>query len=73
MGETKGARHTDAAFSGVGLGLSVVNKAGPELLVSGLKMVPLLGNLFAAFATYHDITGKDGLVSYYNGCLAGTN
>ena len=68
---------TDAAFAGGGLGITLVDKAGPHFVASlfgkSLKVVPILGNALSAVATYNDIFGKEGLRNYYNDCLAGKN
>jgi RHS repeat-associated protein len=68
---------TDAAFAGGGLGLTLVDKAGPKFRAKffgeNLKVVPLLGNALSVAATYNDLYGKEGVVSYYNDCLEGKN
>jgi RHS repeat-associated protein len=76
-----GGSATDLAFSGGGLGLTAASltysKTAVQTLrttaISGSKMIPILGNILSIGATANDIWGKEGMVNYYNDCMAGKN
>jgi RHS repeat-associated protein len=76
-----GGSPTDLAFSGGGLGLTAASltysKTAVQTLrtttIAGSKMIPILGNILSIGATANDIWGKEGMVNYYNDCMAGKN
>ena len=59
----------DFAFSGAGLGLTLVNSLKTIGGAAG-KAVPIAGNLLSVAATRNDIKGMN---AYYNDCMAGKN
>ena len=66
-----GSSPADAFLTGTSTGLTVVDDA--KVLTEAAELVPVVGNFVSAFATGRDIFGKEGLVNYYNDCLAGKN
>jgi len=44
-----------------------------KLLGSSVKVVPFIGNGLSALSAVNDVWGKDGMVNYYNDCMAGKN
>jgi RHS repeat-associated protein len=67
----------DAASSGAGLGLAGAGSTLPDysmkLLGNSVKVVPFIGNGLSALSAVNDVWGKDGMVNYYNDCMAGKN
>ena len=61
----------DGVLSGTGSGITAVDTA--KVMTTGAEIVPVIGNFVAAYATYRDIWGSDGLVANYDNCLAGKN
>ena len=75
---------TNAALSATGAGITLVDlfkviAKNPEAALvdgfvkEGSKVVPIVGNIVSSAALYNDIKGSDGVVAYYNDCLAGKN
>lgn len=43
------------------------------LTPTSTEMIPIIGDVISAGATYHDIRGSEGMVASHKGCMAGTH
>ncbi len=64
----------DAALANVGVGLWAVD-TGKVIQASETvaKIVPIVGNVLSGISAWRDIWGAEGMVNYYNSCMAGKN
>lgn len=67
----------EGASAGAGLGLTgaanTLPKSTVRLAGDTVEIIPFVGNILSATNAVNDIYGKDGMVNYYNACMAGTN
>ena len=64
---------TSAGLSAGGVGLALADRTGASTVVHGFEIIPIIGNVISIGATIHDVTGGEGMVASYKGCMAGTH
>ena len=59
-------------LAGAGNALTMAGAAGARLVVNGVKVIPIAGNIVSGISVLYDVFGKEGLVAAYKGCMSGT-
>jgi RHS repeat-associated protein len=69
-----GGNSIDGALTGAGFGVWAVDTAKViQASKSAAKAVPVVGNVLSGISAWRDIWGSEGLVQYYNDCMAWKN
>jgi RHS repeat-associated protein len=69
-----GGNSWDGVLTGTGLGVWAVDTGKViQASKSAAKAVPMVGNVLSGISAWRDIWGSEGLVNYYNDCMAGKN
>ena len=69
-----GGNSWDGVLTGTGLGVWAVDTGKViQASKSAAKAVPVVGNVLSGISAWRDIWGSEGLVNYYNDCMAGKN